>query len=126
MPDLLEITIDGAIVRVAVSGDMTSARYGETINAVYKTHDFQPGMGILLDLRKASPADMGFDAIRDMHAFNVSTIDQRGDSAMALLISSDLGFGLSRMAEMLGATDDIRIGVFRDETLAREWLIEVT
>ena len=118
--------IDGAIVRIAVHGDMTSARYGEILSAVYKNPDFQPGMGILLDLRKAFPADIGFDAIRDMHAFNVSTMEQRGDSAIASLISSDLGFGLSRMAEMLGDTDDIRIGVFRDETLAREWLIEVT
>ena len=66
MSDRLDIMIDGAIVRIAVHGDMTSARYGEILSAVYKNPDFQPGMGILL-----RPAKLPVDIWRTYHLLPV-------------------------------------------------------
>ena len=54
-----------------------------------------------------------------------STYTQFDIGALAVVASSDLVFGLSRMLEISIHNEFIAISVFRSETLARKWIQEI-
>lgn len=118
-----EIRIDSSrgLCRVRFTGAVEPSEL-EAFRADFRAAlDATPAMPTLYDLRQASLDRATASQMRQLGAVNASLSEWRGASRLALLVGDDLSFGLMRMYEVLGASPNLRIQVFRDEREAEEW-----
>ena len=111
------------LVSVSVAGSMTVQRFLKIMRALFADPEFRPGMGILCDLRDVRSKGIDARSLDTFYGFCAATSKDRGDSRMALVVKSDLGYGLSRAAQARGDLSDFKIGVFRDLSEAEAWLL---
>ncbi len=106
-----------------VTGELTPEELLEALGGVYARQDYRPGACALWDLRGAELHKFDKKDIRRVATF---VTDKRGapkGTCAALVVGRSLDFGLARMYEqMLVASTDVRVMVFRDIDEARVWL----
>ena len=117
----LEVSIDTEKrrVRTAWVGRIDGPDLLEADAAFRSTPDVEPDFDQLIDLRRTEPGDVTTDAISSLASrppfFSKS-------SRRAVVVRSDLGFGLSRMFEQMRGDAAGEIRVFRDVESAEAWL----
>ena len=82
--------------------------------------DYPMGTPELVDMRDVTEIDITAEEIR-----SIATVERQGPgriSRMAILTGSDIGFGLSRMFQLLADQASYEIKVFRESDDAIEWL----
>ena len=82
--------------------------------------DYPMGTPELLDLRDVTEIDVTSEQIR-----SIAHVERQGPnriSRMAILVDSEVGFGLSRMFQVLAEETSYEIKVFRDIDDCRKWL----
>jgi hypothetical protein len=119
--------IDPAVdlVHVRVAGHLTPADHQAYLSALLADPAFRPGMHRLFDCRDADDSNSS-DEVRLIADRVRAEAAHFGDSRCAILVRSDVQYGMARVFEaFLGdVPGDFRS--FRDPAEASAWLSEVT
>lgn len=107
--------------RIVVAGVVEPDEYDAAVRRVLAHPRFQPGMPLVFDLRAADLSRLSAEAFRGFAVTNQDFAGRRGRARSALLVADDLQFGLLRMYEVLGATQNLENRVFRDLADAIAW-----
>jgi hypothetical protein len=117
---MLTYTIDKALGLVTVigAGVVTTADLRDLQQRGRADPDFDPKCPILLDLTGADLQGWSSVEVRAIVARGVNT-------RRALLVSTDLGYGIGRMLQAeTGLIGQRNVQVFRDRNAALAWLLE--
>jgi hypothetical protein len=58
-------------------------------------------------------------------AKNIENIMKRFSAKLAIVVSSDVNYGMGRMMEIFCAQRNIDVKVFKELDLAKKWLLEI-
>ncbi len=115
-------SISDGIVHIVYRGalgaeDMIRAREQFLADAA-----FRPGMSFLVDFRGASLRSMSTEDLRRVGVHGAEVSKGWGDHRSAVVVATDLDYGLSRMFSVLGDRPGLELRIFRDASDARDWL----
>jgi len=106
-----------------VTGELTAEELLSALGSVYERPDYKPGACVLWDLRGAELHLFDAHDIRKIADFVAGSRNAPAGTCSALVVGRNLDFGLARMYEqMLVASTDVNVMVFRDIEEARAWL----
>jgi len=102
---------------------ITFEEYRSTIEAIVRSNEFPPDIRTLWDLR-----ELEFNEIDRSYEESLISISEqfpeRGPAKVAFVVKSELGFGMTRMYEILAEKLGYETMVFRDYSEAENWLIQ--
>jgi len=108
------------VIRTA-SGAVTIDEYLHSIQEVLAHPDFSPGMKSISDLREAaslaSPQEL-----RKISKILVERSNEITGGRVAIVVSRELAYGMSRMLQAYSARASVDIGVFYEMDEALDWL----
>lgn len=108
-----------------VTGDLELFDVRRTLEDVYARPEFRPEAAALWDLREAT-GDVPTEDVRHLVDFVTKLVGDGDPGKVAIVVSSDLGYGLSKMYEtILGGQSRKPMKVFRDMVEAKRWLDDV-
>jgi hypothetical protein len=106
-----------------ISGELTAEDLIRTLSDVYASSDYDPGANSLWDLRGVESHHLGKDDLRRIAELVTEHRQLPPGMCAALVVGSNLDFGLARMLEqMLIASTEVEVMVFRDIIEAKAWL----
>ena len=123
MPYSYSIDEQHRVVRVRVTGHDTllvnKARIQESTSDPY----WKPGYNVLVDLRETYKLDFSVPDIEELAALHELLGTTIGDGKLAVVASSDVVYGVSRMWEIVTESHTfMTTNVFRDLEEAEDWL----
>ncbi len=110
----------GPILEVSASGDYSMQDIQHQIEAILREHVGSDRRSLMIDASHSehSPSAEELHAVADF----ASTLLDRIDPRIALVVSNDLRFGLGRMLEVYGGEFGLEFKVFRHRLEALSWL----
>ena len=84
---------------------------------------FRPGLPTVFDLSSTELGHLTPKSISSIHTINARYATRRGQACVALVAPDDLRFGVARMIEALGTSENLRMQVFRDFDAAVHWAV---
>ena len=111
------------ILHIVVQDVITVADFGDLLELITHGEEYPPDVPALWDLCEIDAREADPGMIDNLIAIR-QRYPERGNTRLALLTSSDLAFGLSRMYEALSADLPQLIRVFKDRATAEQWLQE--
>lgn len=105
------------------SGEFTVHEYLKGMKGFLASDLFRPGIDSLWDFREVSVRSVTAETLLAVAEYNATLSPERGATwRVALVVSADVAFGLSRMfmAFVASAPNDVR--VFRSSEEAEGWL----
>lgn len=117
----LSIDRQRRVATVKLSGTLQATDLKDGFAAMVSHPDFEPGFNSLWDLRSASLARLDFEALRDIVRLAATKRDARGSGKVALVVTADVDYGVSRVYEMLASGLPTVVGVFRSVEEATAW-----
>lgn len=120
MPVTFEVRPDG-ILEIVRSGALGSAEEDASLALRCSDDRIIPGMRVLVDSRKVVPAD-SCEVVKHLAAVARATAEDLGCGALALVVNSDVGYGMARMYMALTEERHPNTQVFRDYDEAVSWL----
>ena len=121
MPILHEIDEAAGTVTVTGEGDITHEEDLACFGAVLGNPAYRPGMGLLLDYRKRSSVATT-DQVKEFVEAGAKLREALGDSRLAVVVSEEIAYGMSRMYSMLAESESVPTRSFRDIGEAMHWL----
>ena len=118
-----EITEVKDITVFKVTGEIT---FEEAADAIHKFYGSDTPQNVIWDFSAADVSSLGSGEIAKILDAAKTYAHLREDCKTAFVQSHDLGYGLSRMFEMMaeGAEYSVPVAVFRDFDKAMRWLDE--
>jgi hypothetical protein len=120
-PVSTKIDAKAGVVVNTVSGKLTAAAFTATLRALIDNHEFQPGMGIVWDLRKGTVVGLKADEIKGVVYYVANRVEARGRGRLAIVVSQDVDYGIGRMFAAYAEQIGIERRVFRDLEEAIHW-----
>lgn len=122
---MIEISMDShlnlAVIRI--SGPLVQEEVARQAAAFVERPDFVPGMPAIFDLRELDFSSLGPAESQAVWEMNRRLAVRRGSARVAMVVDSDLGFGVLRMHEVLGRSPNLQFRVFRDVQEAQHWAL---
>ena len=115
------IDTEKQIVHTTITGKITIAGIRAEMTKLPTLPGFNPDMPGLIDLRQATVALTGDDIRQIADAIKAHPKTYSG-ARRALLVNSDLMFGLYRMFATFASDSEAEYRIFRDEKQAHDWL----
>ncbi len=114
--------LDDQLLIINTEGDFQPEDLQATFEKVFSDPDFKPGIKILVhDLDSVFvPTSKQIEA----GAKNIEEIMKKFSSKMAIVVSSDVNYGMGRMMEIFCEQRDINVKVFKELERAKIWLTE--
>lgn len=120
-----QISKDRNIRKHKVDGSINASKLKEMLAAFYKSPDYDPDMNVLWDLTNADFSSVTSEEVASLAGMIEKYWGQGKKSKAALIVKGDLGYGLSRMYEiLLTGSSPNNVCVFRDYDEAEGWLEE--
>ena len=114
--------IDAALFEFV--GEFTVDEYLDGMEAFLRSEVFRPGIDSLWDFRQVSVQSVTADNLRSVAQYNKSLVPMRGESwRVALVVSAEVAFGLSRMFAAYVESAPNEVEVFRSMAEAETWLL---
>ncbi len=116
-----EIDAKDRVVTLAVRGELSDEGLLSLPAELRTAPEVEPDFGLLIDLRHAVGRDVTTKGVHDLARLPLVLSP---DSRRAVVVPSDVGFGMARMYQILrgeGPGGDIRVS--RDLDEARRWVI---
>lgn len=123
MPIVFTIDNERRWVRIVATGEVTREEIFGYLDAVVAHRDYDPTFHEYVDATRLDPTHIHIDVIR---AWNDKS-GQLGVDArhrVAIVVSSDVTFGLVRQAELVKESTRVPMRAFRDADEAVAWLEE--
>ena len=106
-----------------IRGPVTPAEVKDFLGSLYLSDEFDPTFHSLWDMREADFSSVSQADIKEMAHFARVNWAEKRRHRIAVVISGDFRFGLSRMFEQfIGPPAHGRIRSFRDLQLALDWI----
>lgn len=112
------------LVVMAPTGALTLAAVQDLIQRMLEHPHFTPNMACIWDLRGCDVSGMDEEDVRKIATFNASQQGRRGQGRVALVSTSDLSFGLTRVYGVLGDVPHLEFRSFRELEAAEAWALE--
>jgi hypothetical protein len=112
--------LEDQLLIIKTEGDIQPEDLQETFQKVFVDPAFEPGTKILVyDLDSVFvPTTKQIEA----GAKNIESVMKKFASKMAIVVSSDVNYGMGRMMEIFCEQRGIDVKVFRDFDIAKNWL----
>ena len=120
MPVDRQIDAGNRVVTLAVSGELSDEDLLSLSEEIRTAPEVESDFGLVIDLQNAVGRKVTTEVV---HALAGGPLVLSPDSRRAVVVPSELGFGMARMYQILrdkGSGGDIR--VFRDIEEARRWV----
>ncbi|MDY6857561.1 MAG: hypothetical protein SWO11_23230 [Thermodesulfobacteriota bacterium] len=85
-------------------------------------YELKPGLKILADITDADLKDTNYDSVSFLEKKLDEFLDKYLPIRKAIIVESDLEFGIARMYEMLAEKDGFDVRVFYNKSEAMDWL----
>jgi hypothetical protein len=121
MPVSIRVDTEEDVVYTTVTGLYTADDVLKAIDELFEHPDFRPGLNGITDLRGAETFPPYTDVIR-IAQYLVRNRDRIGRSRTAVLVSSDVSFGTTRMFQTYSDDSSIETHIFHELDEARRWL----
>ena len=106
-----------------LTGGVSQEEVEDALREVYSRPDFVPDADTLCDLREADLGQLSHTIIKSIASYVAKNRGAESGARTAIVVGRDLTFGLARMYEqMLEASSDVSVMVFRDMDEAMAWL----
>jgi hypothetical protein len=112
---------DRHFIYTTVTGEITLAEIYEDMVRLASDPNYQPEMTGIVDMRNAT-VELTADELRQLAGELRNRPKVVARARRALLVGSDLAFGIYRMFATLAMDGSTDYRVFRDEQAARDWL----
>ncbi len=110
------------LIIIRTEGNFEAADLKATFQKIFSDPDFKTGANILvhdLDSVFVPSTQEIEEGVR-----NVESIMKSFAARMAIVVSSDVNFGMGRMFEAISENRNINVRVFKDLDVAKKWLEE--
>lgn len=114
-----EIDAGDRVVILRVSGELGDEGLRSLAAELRSAPEVKPDFGLLIDLRNAVGRSVTTEGVR---ALARQSLVLSPDSRRAVVVPSDLGYGMGRMYQMLREGRGGEMSVFRDFDEARRWV----
>ncbi len=122
MPMSYSIDPEARLVRIVGSGRLTDDEMVQCVSALRADPKLEPDMSTLSDMRDIEVAFTPEGVERMVDAME-ATAERRSQARAAIVVGSDVAFGMGRMFEMQSEERTApSFRIFRDMDAAREWL----
>lgn len=113
--------LEDQILIIRTEGEFQPEDLQKTFSMVFSDPGFKAGIKILVhDLDSVFvPTTQQLEA----GAKNIENIMKRFSAKMAIVVSSDVNYGMGRMMEIFCEQRNIDVKVFRDFDIAKNWLL---
>lgn len=112
------------LVLFEINGEFTLAAYLEAMNEFQQSEHFRPGIHAIWDFRKLTGASIRDEDLRTIAEYQKKIASTRGPSwKAALVVASDLSYGLSKVFEAYSDTAPNQVMVFRNMKEAEAWIL---
>ncbi|MGD9106442.1 MAG: hypothetical protein PVH55_08420 [Desulfobacterales bacterium] len=119
---IVKTVVNDAVMTHTVSGEMTFEEIKSSYEAVLSHPDFQADMNSIWDIRDADASKFDSqDIIRIARYFETKTKD-RAKYKVAVIVSRDLEYAISRKYQVAAADLPAKIGIFIDLEAAKRWV----
>jgi len=105
-----------------VTGEITFEEIKFSYEKVRTHQNFQEGMVTIWDLRKADAAKLDSQDVIRLARYFETQIKNRAEYRVAVIVSRDLEYGLSRMYQVAVADLPAKIGIFINLEDAKRWV----
>ena len=123
MPITTSIDTETGLRTHVLIGTVPLEELKEALREVYGRSGFRPEADTLCDLRQADLGQFSRAVVKDVVDYVAKHRGAPPGARTAVVVGRDLSFGLARMYEqMLVASADVRVMVFRDTEEAMAWL----
>jgi hypothetical protein len=123
MPITYHIDPEGDLVLVTCSGVVTDNEFPQFREQLMNDPHFHPGMKELADFRSVERYELTMDGFIDFIENEKAYISRLKDYKIAVVTSSDLHFGFTRMYMSMMSDQLGDVQVFRDIEEAKTWLL---
>ena len=108
--------ISEGLIRLESSGSVTFAEWKAGVDAALASTDYRPGMGVVHDQRRLRDAPSAEEG-RARAAYVVAL----GIRRWAVLVGSDVQYGMARLGDAHSSGTSTEIQAFRDPAEAEAW-----
>ncbi|MDH5483674.1 MAG: hypothetical protein OEY43_00435 [Gammaproteobacteria bacterium] len=123
MPIHTHINSELHCVERIVEGEFNFNKFFSSFHEIDTVPGFVKGMDALWDLRQADLSQMSVDTVDKISHYIANNTDKRGvDYRIALVVSTDLAYGLARMFRTMSDQIPVNINIFRSMDDACDWL----
>ena len=106
-----------------VSGLIDIQQLKDFLKKLYETPDFNPNMSVIWDLGEADFSAVSSSDVRSVMDLVGKYWGVGGKSKAALVVAKEVGFGLTRMYEILmSSATTSKVMVFKTMDEARKWM----
>lgn len=120
MPVTCNIDLAAGLVFTTISGHVDTDELVRALEGCVGHRDFRPGLNGIADLRRAR-YDARSEDIKRLAELMAMHRDRIGSSRTAIVVSSDVAYGLSRMYQAFADDTSIQTRIFRDIDEAERW-----
>ena len=111
------------ILHIVLHGVFTVDEFSAILETITHAEEYPPDVPTLWDLSALDAREVDISIAEKLIGIR-KRYPERGSTKLALVASSDLAFGLSRMYEALSTDLPQSIRVFKDRAIAEQWLQE--
>lgn len=122
MPITYRIDEENGVVFTTGSGVLTEAELLLHKKKVIADPRFKPGFVELSDVRSIADLEITASGLERFVAQDDSDADRLKGFRLAIVVSGALEFGMGAMYEMMSRENNRDVRIFRDLSLARDWL----
>ena len=122
-----EIDLDpgGRWMRVTTHGQASVGGFKRFVDEVLSRADWRPGLDLLCDHRQLDFRPLSSEQVRIIAEASAAYDRAVGGGRLAIVSSSEVGFGIVRMWEQLTDPDlEVSVRVFTSIEAAEPWLVE--
>ena len=106
-----------------IKGIIDISKLSLYLKQLYSESNFNLEFNVFWDLREADFSKVSSEEVRSLMNYVSNTWGKSGKNKAALIVSQDLGFGLSRMYQMLmESSSSSRIAIFKEIDEAKNWI----
>ncbi|MBU0767738.1 MAG: hypothetical protein KJ687_01410 [Proteobacteria bacterium] len=114
----------GTVMIHTVTGEITFEEIKSSYEAILLHPDFQRDMYAIWDVRDADASKFDSQDVIRLARYFETQIKNRAEFKVAVIVSRDLEYGLSRMYQVAAADLPAKIGIFINLEEAKKWVRE--
>jgi len=111
-----------SVIIHTVTGEITFQEIKSSYEAVLSHPDFQEDLCVIWDIRDADASKFDSQDVIRLARYFETQLKHRAKFKVAIIVSRDLEYGLSRMYQVAAADLPAKIGIFINLEDAKKWV----
>ena len=111
-----------SVIIHTVTGEITFENIKSSYEAILSHPNFQEDMSVIWDIRDADASKFNSQDVIRLARYFETQLKSRAKFKVAVIVSRDLEYGLSRMYQVAAADLPAKIGIFINLEDAKKWI----